>query len=404
MTAEHAPPSLRVLHVVSALGVGGAETWLMSLMRNWAGDDRPYRVRTDFLLTSGQTSVFDAEAVRLGARLFYVPYSRNKLGGFARGLRRALAEGRYHAIHDHQDVTAGFHFLFGLGLLPRVRIAHVHNPIQSVNRVYGGSAARRATAAAGRRLVATLGTHVLGTSREAVTENGFDAPPFRRLKRGAAYCGFDVGRFGGDYPASRADICREFGFPPDAKLVLFAGRLDGMMAGGVNQKNPTFALEVGHAAVARDPRVRLLMAGAGDDARRDMEAQVRGWGLADRVRLIGPRTDIARLMVGCDLLLFPSIAEGLGMVAVEAQAAGLPVLASTAVPREAVVVPDLVTFLPLDAGAACWAGEALAILGRERPDPALCNRAVRDSPFSIANSAARLVEVYRGGRLPASGS
>ena len=57
-----------------------------------------------------------------------------------------------------------------------------------------------------------------------------------------------------------------------------------------------------------------------------METRISEWGLSDMLRFIGVRSDIPRLMRAADVLLFPSVDEGLGMVAVEAQAAGLPVL------------------------------------------------------------------------------
>ena len=69
---------LRVLQVFSVLSVGGAETWLMALLKYFreAEDRLPVKVKCDILLTGGEPSVFDEEAMALGARLFYVPFSR----------------------------------------------------------------------------------------------------------------------------------------------------------------------------------------------------------------------------------------------------------------------------------------------------------------------------------------
>jgi hypothetical protein len=81
-------------------------------------------------------------------------------------------------------------------------------------------------------------------------------------------------------------------------------------------------------------------------------------------------------------------------VAVEAQAAGLRVFASDAVPKECVVVPDLVSFLPLTAGANPWARKVLESLSESRPNHMECNMAVRSSAFSIENSASSLLRIY----------
>jgi hypothetical protein len=84
----------------------------------------------------------------------------------------------------------------------------------------------------------------------------------------------------------------------------------------------------------------------------------------------------------------------LGMVAVEAQATGLRVLTSTATPKECVVVKDLVTFKSLQDGAQAWAEEALAQIDQPRMNSLVANRAFEASPFSIENSARRLLQVY----------
>jgi glycosyltransferase involved in cell wall biosynthesis len=96
------------------------------------------------------------------------------------------------------------------------------------------------------------------------------------------------------------------------------------------------------------------------------------------------------------LLLFPSSAEGLGMVAVEAQAAGLPVLASSGVPPAVAVVPGMVELAALDRPPAEWARRALTILERFTRDDDGANAAVARSPFAIRHSADRLLALYRG--------
>ena len=76
-------------------------------------------------------------------------------------------------------------------------------------------------------------------------------------------------------------------------------------------------------------------------------------------------------MANSDVLLWPSLEEpmeGLGLGIVEAQAASLPILMSQSVPTEAIVMPELVDVLPLNAGADAWSERVAQILDRERPD------------------------------------
>lgn len=383
----------RVLQIFSRLGIGGAETWLIAFLKYFDGlkDDLPVRLRFDICLTSGQKGHFDEEASALGANLFYLNYTRKTLPVFIRRFRSILAEGRYHAIHDHQDYTAGWHFLFGLGHLPPVRIAHVHNPSANI-AFFSRSQIRRGTLLAGKNLLAHFATHIMGTSMQVITEYGFDEPAFRRVKLGTAHCGFDVTRYKGDHRVAHDGLCKEFGWPNEVKILLFVGRLDS----NLNQKNPGFALDVARDCIARDPGVRLLMAGDGEFVRKELEDRVRGWGLQEKIRLIGPRGDVPRLMLGSDLFLLTSLSEGLGMVAVEAQAAGLKVLASDTTPRECVAHPDMIRFKSLGEGVGAWTGEALRFLKQPCIDASACNLAVMDSPFSIENSAQRLLRLYTG--------
>src|SRR3989338_1569315 len=265
----------RVLQVFSTLGVGGAETWLMALLRyfNRIKDELPYRIQFDICLTSGNKGVFDDEAVALGARLFYPRYSRNNLLRFVREFRTILAEGQYDAIHDHQDYTSGFHFLFGIGHLPSVRVAHIHNPVLHLKN-YNTSRTRKFTAEAGKYLLAHLATHVIGTSRQVVSEYGFDEKRFDKVKRGVVHCGFDVARFSGAHELTHDEICREFGWEKTARILLFVGRLNS----GLNQKNPGFALEVAKICIDEDPNIHFLGGGGGGGLIIEFEVMVKEWG------------------------------------------------------------------------------------------------------------------------------
>jgi glycosyltransferase involved in cell wall biosynthesis len=383
---------VRVLQVVDSLGMGGAETWLIELLRLWSGDGP---IELHFLVTSGKRGIFDDEAARLGARVYYLRYRRRELAGFVRGFRDILYNGRYQAVHDHQDYTSGWHFLFGRASLPAVRVTHVHNPAYQILYNYGVNPIRRATARMGCRLVAKYATHITGTSRQLITEYGFDAPSFDRIPKTALHCGFDPARFLGDPTPAKMSVTREFGWSADAALILFAGRMDQSpdLGGPQNHKNSGFAVAVAMECARRDPRIRALFVGGLSPAVAVLEQRVAGAGLSERIQFTGIRRDIERLMLASDVLLFPSRAEGLGMVAVEAQAAGLPVLASTGVPRECVVVPELVHFRAVEEGEAQWAAELLCLAGR-RTSVSEANEKVSASPFAIRNSADALLRLY----------
>jgi glycosyltransferase involved in cell wall biosynthesis len=152
----------------------------------------------------------------------------------------------------------------------------------------------------------------------------------------------------------------------------------------------------------RDPRIRLLLVGEGP-LRPAIERQITDLGLADRVLLVGHRRDVPRLMLGAmDALLFPSLFEGLGLVLIEAQAAGLACLIADNVPEEADLVPPLIHRWPLSKSAASWARALLAIMNAERrvaqPDAL---RLVERSAFNIRTEVSELETLYCAGVQPA---
>jgi glycosyltransferase involved in cell wall biosynthesis len=383
--------NIRSLQIVDTLGMGGAETWLMEVLRLWS---RSGIAHMDFLATSGRRGVFDEEAEALGATIHYIPFARAKLLNFARDFRQVLREGHYDAVHDHQDYISGWHFLIGGKALPAVRVTHVHNPAYQIRNNYGITLGRRVTARIGKQLVARYATHITGTSGQVIGEYGFDAPAFRHIPKAALHCGFDPGRFAADPVFARTSLIAEFAWPMDALVALFVGRIDASPDLGHPQahKNAGFAVDVAIAAARLDRRVRLLLAGAPSPAVPELERRIADAGLVDSIRFVGVRRDVERLMAGANVLLFPSRGEGLGMAAVEAQAAGLPVLASDKVPREAAVVAELMRFLSLDKGPDAWAAELLSMVVRPR-DPR-ANAKVANSPFSIENSAKGLAALY----------
>jgi glycosyltransferase EpsF len=387
---------LRVLQVIGVLSVGGAESWLLALLRHWS---QTGAAAVDFLLTGGKQSSYDKDVEALGGKIHYVRYGRGSIGSFMREFRRILRQGNYDAIHDHSDFASGWHFLLGSGVLPPVRVMHIHNTRNQFRINYERTAARRLSGRLGRALASRLATHVCGTSAQVLREYGYEPGKPGRPHVTVLHCGFEIAMFYGPRADDRASVLHEFGFGKTAKLLFHAGRLDYQFESNHhrNHKNTWLVVEIAREAARRDSEIALLIAGAGDRQRAQIEERIATWGLANRLRLIGVRSDIGRLMRAADIVLFPSKEEGLGMVAVEAQAAGTPVLTSTAVSREACIIPELFHALPLDKPLAIWTETLFQILNAPRLDTVACCSAVEASPFSIANSARLLEAVYGSG-------
>lgn len=196
----------------------------------------------------------------------------------------------------------------------------------------------------------------------------------------------DVDRF--SEPVDRAAVRRMFGIPETAFFVAAAGQL-------IARKGHRYLIDATAELVAAGAPIRVVIFGVGpeDD---DLRAQAATLGLEDTVQFAGFRDDLDDLMGGFDLFAHPALAEGLGVVTLKAQAAGVPVVGFEA-GGLAEAVEHGVSGLLVPAGD----GSALALAIRSLMDDdamrARLGAAGRDrmrAQFSIESMADRHIELY----------
>jgi glycosyltransferase involved in cell wall biosynthesis len=372
-------PKPRVLHVLKSLPLGGIETWLMHVWRH----DRDSIVQHELLLMMEEPAAYEAEARAIGVKIHKLPQSGSWLRWFA-DLRRFLKQaGPFDAVHSHPSRVGGAILASAaLAGIPS-RISHQHDARSAGPdfRSVRERLLRRGT----MLLTALAATRRIGITKAAIEDI---AGKGWRRKRDCSVLlyGFDYSSFRG--AAERAaELRTRFQLAPGDRIIGHVGRFAPV-------KNHAFLLKIVAKAAAADPRIRLVRVGQGP-----LEPEIRKLaeelGIAHLVRFAGGTTDIAAFMALFDLFLFPSFSEGLGIVCVEAQAAGTRVLASDTVPREAAVVPGAVEFLPLALDETAWAGRAARLLDLPKPDPDEWLRLVEQSPFGLQRCIADLHDIYR---------
>ena len=122
-----------------------------------------------------------------------------------------------------------------------------------------------------------------------------------------------------------------------------------------------------------------------------IQAKAQMLGIAERVRFLGVRSDVADLMQTMDVFVFPSLYEGLPVTMVEAQASGLPCLISDKVPPECILTDGLVDVLPLSAAPKTWAEKILEKRAVPRTDR---RNEIAAHGFDITTEAVKLQEFY----------
>jgi glycosyltransferase involved in cell wall biosynthesis len=129
----------------------------------------------------------------------------------------------------------------------------------------------------------------------------------------------------------RAEVRAEFGWPVDAPVVLFAGRL-------MPQKGVDDLINACDLLQHVRPQICTLIAGSGP-LRSTLEETAHLYRLDSRVKFLGHRDDVPRLLAAADILVLPSLYEGLPNVVLEAMLFKKPVVA-TAAPGTTEVVVD----------------------------------------------------------------
>lgn len=384
------PAGRKILHIIHGFGPGGVETWLLSAVK-YLHDNPQLNVKFDFMLTGGVAVIYDDEVRQYESKVFYNRYSNRSILRFRKHFQEILRRNKYFAIHDHQDFVSGWHFILAGSNLPDIRISHLHNPYNFVHN-YVVNPLRRFSFEVGRRLMAHYATKITGTSDAVMDEYGYDKGVFRTKRTYPTYCGFDTSQFIFNDKA-KDRICSEFNWDPSVRLALFVGRIGIQFHDtAANQKNPGFALDIAKTLVSQYPEWRFLFVGYKGETGEKMENELIREKLDSLISFAGIRRDIATIMSACDVLVFPSLWEGLGMVAVEAQCSGLNVIMSDTVPDEAIVCKKLVLTKSIKEKASEWAHSIAATeINHDRRKYA---DVVANSHFSIQNSVNRLIHLY----------
>ena len=159
------------------------------------------------------------------------------------------------------------------------------------------------------------------------------------------------------------------------------------------QKNHAFLIDTFAELVQMDSRYILVMMGKGSN-KPEIEEMVMKYGLSNKCHFFGSVTNIDEMLQGMDIMLLPSLFEGLPNVVLEWQAAGLPCIISDAITTECKAT-ELVKYMPLNAGPDKWA-DAIRISelqDREKQASSIMQQMV-EAGFDIETNARELRNIY----------
>lgn len=366
---------MRVLHVITGLGVGGAEQQLRLLLRHL-----PARCDVVTLTNPGPVA---AGLAADGVRVTHLGMGGNRDLGALPRLTRLIRAGGYDVVHTHLYRACLYGRIAARLAGVRAVVATEHSigdtrlegrPLTAgVRALYlAGERLGRATVAVSPAVAERLRQWGVPASRVRVVPNGIEASRFA----------FDEIR--------RKEARAFHGLPEDAYVV-----------GGVGRLTAGKRFDVLVRALARLPGdVRLLLVGGGPE-QEALRRLARELGVADRLvpagerpYLPGPGDDapsVADLLSAMDVLVSPSPEEAFGLAVVEALAAGLPVLYASCPALEDLPPDAAPAARRVTGGAAAYARELLR-LRAAGPGARTAPDAVRR--YDIACGARQLMDVY----------
>ena len=253
-----------------------------------------------------------------------------------------------------------------------VRILHAHSNYRA--NLKSKNPLKQKVFAAGFALNAAQATHLLAVSRVAA-ESAFGAK--RAQQAFLLPNAINVRHFAFN-KEMREKMRSELGISNEVCLG-HVGRYEN------DAKNQEFVLQVFRDYLAVNPQAHLLMIGDGP-LRGQYETLAQDLGIKGQVAFTGALKNVADYLQAMDAFLLPSRKEGFGIVALEAQACGLPCLVSTHVPQE-VAVTSLAHFLDIDKGTEAWI-DALASILVPAPEPRLASATKPSSAASPSSDPA----------------
>lgn len=295
---------MKVLHVITGLGVGGAELQLRSILQHTRHD-----ADVVALYNPGEVAGMIASD---GVRVRDMGMTSNTQLGTVLRLRQVIREGRYDVVHTH---------LYRACIYGRVaaRLAGTRVVVSTEHSIGETHLERRRMTWGVRALY--LGTDLCSNATIAVSETvaerlvnwGMHPDKIEVIPNGV-----DFGRVEFD-PSARERVRREHGIADGSRVVGVLGRLD---------PNKRFDLVIEAMAPLLEGGTTLLIVGDGADRSR-LEALARDRGVAGNVVFAGERHDVSAMLSAFDLFVASSKQETFGLSVLEALANGLPVLYTT---------------------------------------------------------------------------
>lgn len=365
---------LRILCIVASMDAGGAETFLMKIFRNVDKN----QIEMDFCVGTKRKGYYNDEILSNGGKIFYVTMKSKNFFVFCKDLISLLQNKHYDCVIriGASSLTAIELWIAKICGVP-CRILRssnagtlidqgIHGIIHTILRVPLTSAATVKIAPSYLAGEYTFGKRIAKKDL-IILKNGLTIKDFT---------------FSEEW---RKQIRKDFGIKNEI-VVGHVGRFN-------RQKNHDYLLDVFKEFSKSKENVVLLLVGIGE-LEIQIQEKARKLDLLDKIIFTGVRSDVSHLLMAMDILVFPSIYEGMPNVVIEAQCTGLPCVISDSITHE-VKITDLVTMESIHDAPSKWSASISQSLEKKRDRKKYAEQMQRNG-YDIKDVVNQFVSLARG--------
>lgn len=362
---------IKILMVIGNPERGGAQTFAVNVLKNI--DRNNFQI--DFVFMSNRTDGYYNEIKSLGSTIYQLPkYNFINKKSFKNSWHKLFGEHKYNIVHAH--ATGPAHIFLKIARQYGIAtISHSHSAS------YRGSVLEKLAKKASVRKVRKFSDYWFACSDLAA----------KRLygKKYQQYSNYyyipnmiDPDRFKYDGTVAK-ETKRELKISDN-------NRVYGHLGSFSKPKNHAFLLNSFKKILVNNPNSTLLLVGDGP-LRPEIENTIAKLDMAKNVILVGSVADTHKYLFSMDVMIFPSLFEGFPISVLEAQAAGVVVIASDRITKE-VCLTDHIYYHSLSEGASNWADFASSV--PLVTDRSKSNFVISQTKYNIENGIKNLESIY----------
>lgn len=361
---------MRILYYIYGLNIGGAETLIQNLLEkiDYENNQIEFVIQTKSINNLAIENIINKKKIVIN---YITSFYENPLKSYL-DLKKLIKLGNYELIHIHVNSLINITPVIlsarsGMGIL-----IHSHSSSNA-----GGGMLGRIIHNINKVIISKYDTINLACSDDA------GIWMFGKLKYDIIYNGIDINKYkySNDF---RREIRNKYGIGDDEIVIGHVGRF-------VQAKNHKFLLDCVSEYCKQNKSIKLLLVGKGQ-LEEDVKSQITKLNITNNVILAGETMDVYKYYSAFDIMVFPSIYEGLPFSLIEAQAAGLPIIASNVISTQ-VDITGLVTFLSLNESTKTW-NESISRILKIHIDRMCYNTRMKNSAFDINNTVKRIGQIY----------